>query len=40
MLMGDKDNEDSIPCFGRENGETASVFFLQKLEENLESALV
>lgn len=36
---GDNGKEDSIPRFGRENSETASVFFLQ-LEENLEPALV
>lgn len=40
MLTGDNDNEGSIPRSGREDGETASVFFLQKLEENLEPALV
>lgn len=40
MLKGDNDKEDSIPRFGREDGETASAFFLQNLEENLEPALV
>lgn len=39
MLAGDNGKEDSIPRFGRENSETASVVFLQ-LEENLEPALV
>lgn len=39
MLTGDNGKEGSIPRFGREDGEAASVAFLQ-LEENLEPALV
>jgi hypothetical protein len=40
VLMLTDENKDSIPSFGRKHGERSSVFFLQKLKEDVEQALV